>query len=256
MSTVYIGEAVADEHGKGKGGDAGNQNGRELRITKWYLSKKGWNVLRPITYTDAYLIASDMRAACNNQYIGYDQADRNSLYSIASKVGFDCAKVETPCEADCSSLVRVCCAYAGIKTKNFNTASEVRILMDTKNFYLLEDEPCTKNPDYLRMGDILVTKVKGHTAVVLNDGDKIFYDEPSEEGFKFTRILKYGCKGDDVKELKRLLIEAGYSGVTMGNPNYKSKTVAVVKRYQKDHGLTVDGKAGPETITSLGGIYI
>ena len=128
--------------------------------------------------------------------------------------------------------------------------------MDTNEFYLLEDAPCTKNPDYLRLGDILVTKVKGHTAVVLNDGSKVFYDEPSEEGFKFTRVLKYGCKGDDVKELKRLLIEAGYSGVTQGNPNYKTKTVAVVKRYQKDHGLTVDGKAGPETIESLGGIYI
>lgn len=257
MPKVYIGEAVADENGKAKGGDPGNQNGRELRITKWYLNKKGWNVLRPKTFTDAYLIATDMRAACSNHNIGYDQGDRNSLYSVASKVGFDCAKIETPCEADCSSLVRVCCSYAGIKTRNFNTASEVRILMATDNFYLMEDDAlCTKNPDYLRLGDILVTKTKGHTAVVLNDGNKIFYDEPSEDGFKFTRILKYGCRGDDVKELKRLLVDAGYSGVTPTNPNYKSKTVAVVKRYQKDHGLTVDGKAGPETVRSLGGIYI
>jgi len=254
--TVYIGEAVGDENGKAKGGEAGNQNGKELRITKWYLNKKGWNVLRPKVYTDAYLIASNMRAACSNPNIGYDQGERNSLYSVASKVGFDCAKVETPCEADCSSLVRVCCAYAGIKTRTFNTSSEVRILMATNNFYLMEDAECTKNPDYLRFGDILVTKTKGHTAVVLNDGNKIFVDEPKEDGFKFTRILKYGCKGDDVKELKRLLIDAGYSGITMGNPNYKTKTVAVVKRYQKDHGLTVDGKAGPETIKSLGGIYI
>lgn len=256
MSTVYIGEAVADENGKAKGGDPGNQNGRELRITKWYLNKKGWNVLRPKTFTDAYLIATNMRAACSNHNIGYDQGDRNSLYSVASKVGFDCAKIETPCEADCSSLVRVCCSYAGIKTRNFNTSSEVRILMATDNFYLMEDAMCTKNPDYLRLGDILVTKTKGHTAVVLNDGNKIFYDEPSEDGFKFTRILKYGCKGDDVKELKRLLVEAGYSGITPTNPNYKTKTVAVVKRYQKDHGLTVDGKAGPATIGSLGGVYI
>lgn len=258
MSTVYIGEAVADENGKAKGGDPGNQNGRELRITKWYLNKKGWNVLRPKTFTDAYLIATNMRAACSNHNIGYDQGDRNSLYSVASKVGFDCAKIETPCEADCSSLVRVCCAYAGIKVRNFNTASEVKILMATDNFELIEDGPCTKNPDYLWKGDILVTKVKGHTAVVLNDGSKAgqVKSDPEPDGFTFNRILKYGSKGDDVKELKRLLVEAGYSGITPTNPNYKTKTVAVVKRYQKDHGLTVDGKAGPATIESLGGTYI
>lgn len=258
MFTVYIGEAVADENGKAKGGDPGNQNGRELRITKWYLSKKGWNVLRPKTFTDAYLIATDMRAACSNHNIGYDQGDRNSLYSVASKVNFDCSKIETPCEADCSSLVRVCCAYAGIKTRNFNTSSEVRILMATDSFDLLEDDLCTKNPDYLQKGDILVTKVKGHTAVVLNDGSKAGQVKPDQEpdGFTFNRILKYGSKGDDVKELKRLLVEAGYSGITPTNPNYKTKTVAVVKRYQKDHGLIVDGKAGPATIGSLGGIYI
>ena len=79
MSTVYIGEAVADENGKARGGNPGNQNGRELRITKWYLSKKGWNVLRPKTFTAAYLIASNIRAACNNHNVGYDQGDRNTL---------------------------------------------------------------------------------------------------------------------------------------------------------------------------------
>lgn len=260
ISTVYVGEAIADENGKGKGGEPGNQNGRELRITKWYLSKKGWKVLRPKAFVDAELIAIDARAACANRNIGYDQSDRNTLYSVASKVGFDCAKVETPCETDCSGLVRVCCAYAGIKTRNFTTYSEARILMATDKFDLLEDDECTKNPDYLRKGDILVTKIKGHTAVVLNDGSKAYSGEaePSEEPerFVFKRILKYGCKGDDVKELKRLLVEAGYSGITPDNPNYKSKTVAVVKRYQKDHGLTVDGKAGPETIRSLDGVYI
>ena len=130
--------------------------------------------------------------------------------------------------------------------------------MGTDDFNLFEDEPCTKNPDYLRKGDILVTKIKGHTAVVLNDGSKAdkIKPDPKPDGFVFNRILKYGCKGDDVKELKRLLVEAGYSGVTPSNPNYKTKTVAVVKRYQKDHGLAVDGKAGPATIGSLGGIYI
>ena len=79
---------------------------------------------------------------------------------------------------------------------------------------------------------------------------------PEPTGFVFRRILKYGCRGEDVKELKQLLYEAGYKTLTLNNPNYLSRTVKVVKEYQKANGLKVDGQAGPQTIGSLGGIYI
>lgn len=78
-------------------------------------------------------------------------------------------------------------------------------------------------------------------------------------GFVFTRVLKYGCKGDDVIELKKLLIAAGYGkGITVNTSssgNFYGSTRTQVKAYQKDHGLTVDGKAGKNTITALGGIW-
>ena len=51
----------------------------------------------------------------DNPNIGYDQADRLTLYKVASEVGFDPARVKTKCETDCSALVRVCEAYAGVK---------------------------------------------------------------------------------------------------------------------------------------------
>ena len=179
MSTVYIGNAVGDEHGQASGGEAGNQNGKELRTQPWYLNKKGWIVLRPKDSDSAKKIADDMRFACKNSNIGYDQKQRNTLYEAASKVGFDCSKVTTPCECDCSSLVRVCCWYAGIKVSNFNTASEVKTLMATGKFTELTDAKYTEKSDYLMEGDILVTKVKGHTCVVLNDGDKAHDPEPT-----------------------------------------------------------------------------
>lgn len=83
---------------------------------------------------------------------------------------------------------------------------------------------------------------------------------PPEPGsFIFTRPLKYGCKGEDVVELKKLLIAHGYSdGITVDTPSsvsFGGKTRANVKAYQKANGLTVDGIAGMNTITSLGGIY-
>ena len=83
---------------------------------------------------------------------------------------------------------------------------------------------------------------------------------PPEPGvYVFTRPLKYGMQGDDVVELKKLLIAHGYSdGITIDTPasvNFGGKTRAAVKAYQKDAHLTVDGIAGHDTITSLGGYY-
>lgn len=172
MSTVYIGNAVADENGNAKGGSAGNQTRKELRIQKWYLSSKGWRVLRAKSSDVAKKLAYDMRAACNNKHIGYDQSQRNTLYTAASKVGFDCAKVTTDCETDCSALVRVCLAYAGIVVPNFSTSSEAARLLSTGKFVELKDNKYTKQSEYLREGDILITSVKGHTCIVLNNGSK------------------------------------------------------------------------------------
>lgn len=88
----------------------------------------------------------------------------------------------------------------------------------------------------------------------------MYDDEPIDpSAFVFTRVLRYGDRGQDVVELKRLLIAKGYSdGITVDTPssqNYGGQTRARVKDYQKDNNLKVDGIAGKQTITSLGGIY-
>ena len=185
--TVYIGNAVGDENNKARGGEPGDQTGNELKIQPWYANKKGWRIFRPKSDEVAQKLAYDMRAACNNPCIGYDQGQRNTLYNVAQRFGFDCAEVAVPCECDCSSLVRVCLAYAGIKVKDFNTASEPARLLATGDFVELTDERYTKGSAYLCTGDILCTCVKGHTAIALNDGPKADRDpepvppEPKEE---------------------------------------------------------------------------
>ena len=170
--TIYIGNAVSDEHGKASGGEAGDQTRKEVEVQPWYANKKGWVVLRPKDPSIAEKLAYDMQAACDNEMIGYDQKERNTLQEIARKFNYDCAKVDIPCECDCSALVRVCCWYAGIKVGHFNTAGEVEALMKTGKFEKLTDPKYTEQSAYLQKGDILVTKIKGHTAIVLNDGDK------------------------------------------------------------------------------------
>ena len=77
--------------------------------------------------------------------------------------------------------------------------------------------------------------------------------------YVFTRVLRYGDKGEDVVELKKLLIAHGYSeGITVDtptSPNFGGQTRARVKDYQRDSNLKVDGIAGRDTITSLGGVF-
>lgn len=63
-------------------------------------------------------------------------------------------------------------------------------------------------------------------------------------------ILKKGSSGDAVKALQEKLIALGYlSGNADGY--YGSSTIAAVKSFQKDKGLTVDGIAGTSTIAAL-----
>lgn len=73
--------------------------------------------------------------------------------------------------------------------------------------------------------------------------------------FTFTRMLKYGCRGDDVKELKAALKKKGYGGLDLKNGNFYGSTKKVVKAFQRDNGLTIDGIAGPKTYATLGVKY-
>lgn len=177
MASVLIGSARGDENGKASGGRAGDQTGKEVSTQNWYLHSKGWVVLRPKDAGQAAKIARCMKAACANDKIGYDQGQRNTLYTAAAKVGFDCAKVDVLCETDCSALTRVCAAYAGITAKDYTTDTQVAALMATGAFDKLTGSKYTESSAYLRAGDILVTKTKGHTVVVLTDGPKAYDGE-------------------------------------------------------------------------------
>lgn len=169
---VIIGSARIDEHGKTHGGKAGDQTGREVSTQAWYKHSKGWRVFRPINSTDAAKIAQCMEHACRNPHIGYDQYQRNNLYNLIKDRGFNISAVTTDTETDCSALVRVCCAFAGIMLPDFNTQTEPIRLQDSNRFIEMIGERYSNGSSYLKRGDILVTSTKGHTAIVLTDGSK------------------------------------------------------------------------------------
>lgn len=190
MSTiVYLAHAVSDEHGGARGGEPGDQTGKEVCLRKWYKNEKGWRVLRPKDPAVAEKIAWDAEAAAANPFIGYDQGDRNTLLNVVKPLGYNCAAVTTRCECDCSSLVQVCCLYAGVKVGSFSTATEASVLLKTGAFVELEGAEYTDSQDRLRRGDLLITRVKGHTAVVINNGkDAEPIPEPTPDLRTFVRI--------------------------------------------------------------------
>lgn len=81
-------------------------------------------------------------------------------------------------------------------------------------------------------------------------------DEPTPK-YIFTRILKKKSpmmSGEDVKWLQMLLNEKHGAGLAEDG-KFGKKTDKAVRSYQKAKGLKVDGKAGRNTITALGGTY-
>lgn len=171
---VLIGSARINENGKPEGGKPGDQTGKEVCTEPWYLHQKGWVVIRAKDINTRMKLAKDMQAACDNDKIGYSYWDHcMTLTDEAKKFGYDCSKVKVPCETNCAKLVRVCALFAGVNVADFYTGDEVEKFKATGKFDILTDAKYTKKPDYLEAGDILVTKEKGHTAIVLTDGANV-----------------------------------------------------------------------------------
>ena len=68
--------------------------------------------------------------------------------------------------------------------------------------------------------------------------------------------LQRGDKGEAVKDVQNKLIVLGYScGPDGADGDYGTNTIAAVKRFQADVGITVDGLAGEITRAKLNNAY-
>ena len=215
--SIIIGSARVDERGKYSGGSAGDQkqtssnNDRkgEVSMQPFYVHSKGWIVMRLKSASYAKKTAKNMKTACNNKNLGYDQWNRTGV----NEHGVD-SKVKTEC--DCSSLVRECIKEAtGKDPGNFNTENEVSVLKKTG---LFKDPITYSSNTKLYNGDVLVTKTKGHTVIVVS-----------------------GRERDDDNEKAKTTKTASKKTLSSSNSDF-------VKDVQKAIGAKVDGIAGPETI--------
>ena len=166
-----IGHASIDENGKAAGGKAGDSTKKEVCKRNWYNGS--WHtVLRPKSSAIAEKSAKACEAACANDNIGYDQNQRNTLNTQAKAKGYDLAKITTPCECDCSSLMHVCAIAGGAKltygSNGVTTSTMVNAFVNSGDYEKLTDSKYLTSDKYLKRGDILVKT--GHTAMNLTDG--------------------------------------------------------------------------------------
>lgn len=166
-SKVMLGYASQDEYGNDRGGEAGDQTGKEVKVSEWY--NHPWTkVYRCTDPVAAEKIAVAMEQACANDNIGYDQGNRLSCWTQAQMNNWDLSKITTKCECDCTSLMAVCLWAAGFEVNKSMTDPEV--VLPTNKFVLLTDRKYLQNGDYLKRGDLMDSR--NHVAICLTNGAK------------------------------------------------------------------------------------
>ena len=256
---IMVSSARSDERGKYSGGKAGDQKQKsktndtrgEVSMQPMYTHRKGWIICRPKKVSHADAIADGGARAANNPNIGYSQSDRLGVV----KHGIN-TKVKT--NADCSSLVRQAVKEAtGRDPGNFTTANEVNMLVATGLFTKTAYVNQSKTPVY--NGDILVTKTKGHTVIVVsgNPRPRATVGNPYPVPTRTIKLTEPMMKGDDVRWVQYHLIRLGFlpeyytdsKGKKKSNIGgvYGTKTRNAVLAAQEHYGIRQDGIVGADT---------
>lgn len=250
--SLIVGSARIDENGNLKNGKAGDQTGKEVSTQAYYTHKKGWYIFRPKSVAHANALATAMKQACDNNKIGYDQNERNGVITQLKKYG-SLDKIATATECDCSSLVRACIIQAtGKDVGNITTANEASVLEASG---LFEAKKSVTGEGMLYNGDILVTKTKGHTVIVVS-GRARSTATTSNTSTATKSYLSKGDKGNGVKTMQTMLIACGYSCGSYGaDGDFGSGSNKALRKFQGDYGLTVDGKYGSKSKAKLESVY-
>jgi len=242
---VKCGWASIGETGRGRKNKAGDQTGREVKTGNWY--DFGQNVmLRFKKRTIAEAFAKAIRQMCNNQNVGYDMDDRDTLWDALNKVDWDPTKIVKPVEVDCSMLVGCGVNVAVGKAligKEIYTGNLVDLLMATRMFDKYTDAKYLRNSDYLLTGDIL-NRANHHVISVIDGHTDHAVARPT---------LRKGDKGGEVELLQNNLNSVkGLSGAKLvEDGDFGAKTKAKVESFQKKSKILVDGIYGKLTASSM-----
>ena len=210
-----IGHACKNEHETYKDGQAGDQTKVEVYIRTWY--NRPWNVvLRAKDKNTREKLAQAMEMACKNESIGYAQNTRNTLWNNVKNYQFNPSKTTKAVNTDCSALVCVCCAYAGVPihylqigTNSLTTSTLRKYLLSSGMFEALTNKKYLTSDKYLLRGDILLYEGH-HTAINLNNGIYSNEDIQLKTIDEIAREVIAGKWGSG-EDRKKRLTNAGYN---------------------------------------------
>lgn len=232
MTIKYIAHASIGENGKITGGKVGDQTGKEVCIRTWY-SKPWGHVLRILNDKVRKQFANNMIDIANNNNIGYNQINRNTLLSQGIKVNFDFTKITTKCNTDCSAMVTAALlgaiyvilgkeayekAYKILyANKNCRTTSTLRSGLNTlKMIDIYTSKEYVGGTSKLLFGDILL-KEGSHVVCYVDDGKKVSLNvnnkKTTNTKAKTSYYKKYTGKSQKIDEvLKAIGVPSKYYG--------------------------------------------
>lgn len=230
---LIVGSARHDENGKYTNGKVGDQLQKsstndtvgEVSKQNFYVHSKGWNILRPLSTSVAIELAHAMDVACNNKMLGYSQGCQRKTVDKIDSI--------TPINVDCSKLIRDCIYHATKKdVGNFNTANEVAVLQKSGLFMTaFPFKSLTSTPLY--DGDVLVTKTKGHTVIVISGNTRkdnvTYYSKYNGTSNSIvTALTSVGEKNTSLAYRKKI---ASANGITnyMGTATQNTQLVKLLK---------------------------
>ena len=248
---TMISNCGIDERGKSKGGQAGDQTGKEYRVKEWY--DKPWLcVLRPATKEIGDTLAKIARQAANNDCIGYDQSQRLTYYEQLKKADWHPENIKTKCEADCSSSTAANVIATGHqlgieklqKVLKDSYTGNLRERLKAAGFTVLTSDKYTKSSAHLLPGDVLLNDNQ-HVAINLTKGS----DADGEKyGPKKEQIEVDGWWGHDTTVASQKYLGTTADGIISGqaesDKKYLPRAVSGVWRF-------VYTKSGSDLIRAL-----
>jgi len=166
--------AFSDENKQSKGGQAGDQTGREIFEQDWYDRDGGWDVMLECTDHDmAQAAAATAIEIADDDSFGYDQAQRSTGINAIREAGSISGAVAS--ELDCSSLAFLVYMLNGLEVELGYTGNLESRFMATGLFIAHREDAYTKSADLAPVGSLYLTAGKHVAIVVKSDA------EPSEE---------------------------------------------------------------------------
>lgn len=184
--SVKIGHAVMDENGKTDGPITGDQTGKEIQISNWYL--KDWEYY--IEAKDANvreLAAYYVEQICKDDDFGYSQQSTKRWTGYKAIKSNNNVVNGAKGDFDCSSLVISTNIFGGIvMSASGYTGSMYSKLKATGKYNIYTDDKHIKTCDYAKRGGIYLRN--GHVLTMLENGSKYLESTANTEPTTTTSI--------------------------------------------------------------------